>query len=299
MTDKETRKIRLGAEEFLATAFDSTDRLAILVRNRGRGETMQRITTVGRIAEPSFQQWLHFKNDREGADVYIGMNPLKPEARTRTKDDVLSIHHLYVDLDHEGPKSLASIEQSKTVPMPNYILTTSPGKFQVVWRVEGIPQDKAEALLRVMARKFGGDPAATDSTRVLRIPGFRNTKYTEAFVVRAEHHSDRVYHELDFKVRIDQLDSPYQPLRRHSASVPATEPRRISQSERDWAFAKRALASGVDPEEIVHRIAEFRAGEKHDVNDYARRTVTKAAAELQGQDGDHTGEAAVPGMDDT
>jgi RepB DNA-primase from phage plasmid len=289
MTDKETAKTRLGAREYLATAFGPSDRLAILVRNPRRGETIQRITNAGRITEPSFQQWLHFKNDREGADIYVGMNPLKPDSRTRTKDDILSIRHLYVDLDHEGPKSLASIEQSKIVPQPNYILTTSPGKFQVIWKVEEIPHDQAESLLRAMARRFGGDPAATDSSRVLRIPGFPNTKYEERFVVQAEKHSDRMYHALDFKLRIDHLDSPYQPLRPQSARMASTEPRRITQSERDWAFAKRALASGADPEEVIRRIAEFREGEKHDVHDYARRTVTKAAADLRNQGSSSSG----------
>lgn len=295
MTNKEIPHTRLGAREYLGTAFEPSDRLAILVRNRGRGETIQRITNAGRIAEPSFQEWLHFKNDREGADVYVGMNPLKPDARTRTKEDILSIRHLYVDLDHEGPKSLASIEQSKIVPPPNYILATSPAKFQVIWRVEEIPQEQAEALLRAMARRFGGDPAATDSSRVLRIPGFRNTKYEEPFAVRGEQHSDRVYHALDFKLRIDHLDSPYQPLRRHSARTASTEPRRITQSEHDWVFAKRALASGVDPEEVVRRIAEFRGGEKHDAHDYARRTVTKAQAELRQAASPQDSETRTPG----
>ena len=112
------------------------------------------------------------------------MNPLKPAARTRTKEDILSIRHLYVDLDHDGAKSLASIQQSNLVPRPNYVLSTSPDKFQVIWRVEEVAQDQAEALLRAMARKFGGDPAATDSTRVLRIPGFVNKKYDETFIVQ-------------------------------------------------------------------------------------------------------------------
>lgn len=299
MTNKETPQTSLGAREYLGTAFEPSDRLAILVRNRKRGETVQRITNAGRIAEPSFQDWLHFKNDREGADVYVGMNPLKPDARTRTKEDILSIRHLYVDLDHEGPKSLVSIEQSKTVPPPNYILATSPAKFQVIWRVEEIPQDQAEALLRAMARRFGGDPAATDSSRVLRIPGFRNTKYEEPFAVRAEQHSDRVYHALDFKLRIDHVDSSYQPLHRHSATTASTEPRHITQSEHDWAFAKRALASGADPEEVTRRIAEFRQGEKHDAHDYAHRTVTKAAADLKRQGSSITGEGDAPGTDKT
>jgi hypothetical protein len=274
-------KTALGAREFLEAAFEPSDRLAILLRSRVRGETLQRITTAERIAEPSFQHWLHFKNDREGADVYVGMNPLKPDARTRTKEDILSIRHLYLDLDHDGAASLALIEQSRLVPRPNYVLATSPDKFQVIWRVEDLIQDQAEALLRAMARDFGGDPAATDSTRVLRLPGFGNRKYPEAFIVGAQQRSDRIHTPLDFKLPIRHPDSPCPPTRRPAVKTASGEPLQLSQSEYDWAFAKRALASGADPEQVVRRIAEFREGDKHDVHDYARRTVRKAQAELR------------------
>jgi len=43
-----------------------------------------------------------------------------------------------------------------------------------------------------MVRKFGGDPAATDSTRVLRLPGFLNRKYEAEFRVQAVRHADPV-----------------------------------------------------------------------------------------------------------
>ena len=54
-----------------------------------------------------------------------------------------------------------------------------------------------------------------------------------------------------------------------------------SQSEHDWAYAKRAVARGDEPEEIIRRIADFRAGEKPDPEYYARHTVAKAQAELE------------------
>jgi N-terminal domain of anti-restriction factor ArdC len=61
--------------------------------------------------------------------------------------------------------------------------------------------------------------------------------------------------------------------------APPRPPRgELSQSERDWAFAKRALARGDDPEEIIRRIADYRAEEKHP--NYARYTVEKAQAAL-------------------
>jgi hypothetical protein len=52
----------------------------------------------------------------------------------------------------------------------------------------------------------------------------------------------------------------------------------VTQSERDWAFAKRALARGDDPEEVIRRIADYRGEEKH--SNYACYTVEKAKAAL-------------------
>ena len=62
-----------------------------------------------------------------------------------------------------------------------------------------------------MARKFGGDPAATDSTRVLRVPGFLNRKYEAEFRVQAEEHTDRIYHLQDFRLRTEPIESDFRP----------------------------------------------------------------------------------------
>jgi hypothetical protein len=164
------------------------------------------------------------------------------------------------------------------VPQPNYVLDTSPGKHQVVWRVEGLDIEDAEAVQRAMTREFGSDPAATDSTRVLRLPGFANKKYDNNFYVQARAESTQVYHLRDFKLPIESPDGlePHhtQSARRHSA--PRT---RSSQSEHDWAYAKRALARGDDPEEVIRRIEDYRGGQKH--ANYARHTVEKAQEEFE------------------
>lgn len=276
--DKENKK-SISATEYIRTTFHSSDRLAVLVRNRSRGETIQRITTSARIVEPAFQEWLHFKNEKESCDIYVGMNALKPEARTRTKEDIHTIRHLYLDIDHDGPAALAKIQQSNFVPLPNYTVNTSPEKFQVVWRVEKVLPEQAEVLLRALGRKFGGDPAATDSTRVLRLPGFLNRKYDTEFQVQAVKHTERVYHLQDFRLRTDPIESDFRP-RQHSQTPDSSESRTLSQSEHDWAYAKRALARGDDPEEIIRRIADYRADEKHNPEYYARHTVEKARAAL-------------------
>src|ERR1700693_3218779 len=144
------------ASEYINDNFKPSDRIAVLVLNRNLGETTQRITTAQKAASPEFQAWLRYKN-ANGADIYVGMNPLKQDASTRTKDDIETIRHLYLDLDHAGSVGLEAIKHSDLVPQPNYVLNTSPDKFQVVWKTEGITLDEAEALQHAMVRAFDGD----------------------------------------------------------------------------------------------------------------------------------------------
>ena len=135
-----------SASEYILDNFEPTDRIAMLVLNRDFGETIQRITSAQKAASPEFQAWLRYKN-ANGSDIYIGMNPLKKDASTRTKEEIESIKHVYLDLDHGGSEALEAIENSSVVPKPNYVLNSSPEKHQVVWKVEGMNLEEAEGLL--------------------------------------------------------------------------------------------------------------------------------------------------------
>jgi len=265
----------LSASEYILDNFEPSDRIAMLVLNRDLGEVLQRVTTAKKASSPEFQAWLRHKN-ATGSDIYIGMNPLRKRAATRTKQDIESIRHVYLDLDHGGQEALNTIENSSAVPKPNYVLTSSPGKFQIVWKVEGMGLREAEGLLRAMVRECGGDPAATDATRVLRLPGFANKKYGTNFFVEIRKVSNRIYRLRDFKLSMDSQGSPnYKDQKRAKR---ASSPRaKLSQSEHDWAFAKRALARGEPLEEVIRRIAQYRAAFKSNPLYYARHTVMKVA----------------------
>ena len=263
--------------EYILDNFEPTDRIAVLVLNRQFRETTQRITTAEKTASPEFQAWLRYKN-ANGADIYVGMNALKRHASTRTKDDIENISHVYLDLDYGGTPALDVVQNSDLVPRPTYVLNTSPEKFQIVWKVDGMAIDEAEALNQSMVREFNGDPAATDATRVLRLPGFVNKKYEPDFYVQARAESTQTYHLRDFKLEIDSQDAPrHYELRRKQS----TSGGNLSQSEHDWAYAKRALARGDEPEEIIRRIADYRATDKHDPVYYARHTVMNAQLALR------------------
>jgi len=268
----------LTASEYVRELFEPADNAAILVRNRRTGKTVQRITKAEIIADPEFQAWLAACN-AAGSDVYIGMNPIKEGAYTRTKDNIKEIRHIYLDLDTKGDDVLDAIRHSAEVPAPNFVLDTSPGKHQVVWRVAGINQCEAESLLHSLANQFEGDRAATDSTRVLRLPGFANRKLSEEFIVQAWQESEAVYTLRDFTVHEDSPETP------QYVDVPQGRPkttsrRQKSQSEHDWAYAKRALARGDDPEVVILRIADYRSNDKDNPSYYARHTVMKAQMEL-------------------
>jgi RepB DNA-primase from phage plasmid len=247
---------------------------------------------VAEKSESSFSQVIHSAGVRRFGEAQ-GMNPLQHHASTRTKDDIEKISHVYLDLDRGGIASLEALENSDLVPRPNYVLNTSPEKFQVVWKVEGMTIEEAEALNQAMVREFDGDPAATDSTRVLRLPGFANKKYATDFYVQARTESTQTYHLRDFKLQIDSQDAPRN-QQEQAARRPLTQTKSLSQSEHDWAYAKRALARGDDPEEVIRRIADYRAEDKHP--NYARHTVEKARVALNSKRRDVQSQPEAPGQ---
>jgi len=281
-TDSRFKPRTLTASEYVRELFGPEENAAILVRNRSTGHTVQTISKAETIASPDFQSWLAAQS-ASGYDVYMGMNPIKDGAFSRTKGDIKVIRHVYLDLDRQGDQALQAIRNASEVPAPTFVLDTSPGKHQVVWKVSGFGQEEAESLLHNLANRFGGDLAATDSTRVLRLPGFANHKLPEEFIVQARQESDANYTLREFTIDEDLPETPRHlaDARQRRRAVPSHHK---SQSERDWAYAKRALARGDDPEVVIQRIADYRADDKHDPQYYARLTVHKALAESNSRD---------------
>src|SRR5580692_7222978 len=105
----------LSAAEYVLALHPPEDRVAVLLRNRERGQTMQRILAAEAIASPPFLHWLVEQNDA-GADIFLGMNPIKDGAYSRTKGDIKDIRHVYLDLDRKGDEALQAIRNSSEVP---------------------------------------------------------------------------------------------------------------------------------------------------------------------------------------
>jgi RepB DNA-primase from phage plasmid len=268
------------AADYILDNFEPDDRLAVVLIDRSSGVVTQRIASARQIASPEFQVWLKGEN-RSARDAFLSMNALHEQARGRTREDVMTIRHLYLDFDQNGTAAVHQLRDREDIPEPNYLVNTSPDHWQVSWKVQGFGKEQAEEMMRGMVREFGADPAATDSARVMRIPGFTNHKRHPGHMVRAEHLSSATYTPDQFP-RLEPEDRRSgAPNRDFGSSEMRRLPRgHLSQSERDWAYARRALSRGKSPDSVVSAIARYRQGEKPDVQYYARHTVEKAAASL-------------------
>src|SRR5262249_2810069 len=152
-------------------------------------------------------------------------------------------------------------------------LSTSPRKYQVLWRVEGFDFVRQEAALKQLAIAFGGDPACTDCNRVLRIPGFLNQKYSPAYPVAVEYGPGSVWSPLDFRLQSIEPDISL-PFRRPARS---TQPHKDTRSERDWAWVCAQLTQGKDAPKLTRELAARRSDKPNPLY-YAQRTVDIASA---------------------
>jgi len=183
---------------FLRTAFHPDDWVAVFLKSYQSGRIAQRVRPVRQIQAPKFQAWLRAEN-AAGANVYVSVNTVAPRQRSRRRDAVREIRHVFLDADQAAQDVLDAIEASPELPNPSYVLQSSPGRAHVFWRVTRFTCDAVEALEKHLARKLGTDPAATACTQVTRLPGFVNHKRGTPYLVGIEYRDgDRVYEAADF-----------------------------------------------------------------------------------------------------
>lgn len=94
-----------AASRFVRDNFEPKDRLAIVIVNKRTASVVQHLASAEQIASPEFQAWLRYQNAQK-ADIYCTPNVLDNQARGRTKDDIQSIHHIYLDFDHQGTSAV-------------------------------------------------------------------------------------------------------------------------------------------------------------------------------------------------
>src|SRR5580693_2628097 len=248
MPQPNTQNATVTATEFLTRCFAPGETIALFLRREVPRATIQRIVQLETALAPRYLAWLAHEN-AAGANVYVAANPLRSDSCRRTKECIASVRHLYLDLDTGGEDRLASLQASDAVPLPNAVLSTSLGKYQVLWRVDGFTFEQQESALKLLAVTFGGDPACTDCNRVLRVPGFLNCKYDPAYPVTVEYPGASTWTSDDFRLDILAADAFLLPR----AITARTHSSNRTNSEHDWAWVLHELGRGKDAVKLTRK----------------------------------------------
>jgi len=192
MTDRET------ARHFLNLAFEPDDWVAVFLKAYDTGRVMQRVAPLSTFCEPRSQTWLRVMNAYR-FNVYVSVNAMTPGLRERTKQAVSTVRHVFLDVDEDAESVVERLATRNDVPAPSYLVHSSPGRLQLLWRVRGFTGDTVERLQKQLARELGADPAATACSQTMRVPGFLNRKHSPANVVTVEYRAaTAVYGPGDF-----------------------------------------------------------------------------------------------------
>jgi hypothetical protein len=114
-----------------------------------------------------------------------------------TKDHIVQIPGLWCDIDFKDVPKDQAAERLRQFPLRPSLVVNSGGGYHAYWVLkeplgrEDIP--RVEAALRQIQAYLGGDPAATDASRILRLPGTFNQKYDPARLVTVHTANDFTY----------------------------------------------------------------------------------------------------------
>lgn len=114
--------------------------------------------------------------NRAGAAVYVMVNECDGP---RCKKNVTRIRGVHADFDGVTAETLAAV-RARLQPTIE-VQSSTPDRVHFYWLLkdgEEMPSYLAEMINRGLV-ELGADPAATDFSRQLRLPGFRHMKYRD------------------------------------------------------------------------------------------------------------------------
>lgn len=117
------------------------------------------------------------KLNDSGQGIYYLLN--EGNGKGRQAKDITRVRAFAVDLDDAPKENLYKFKGFE----PHFTVQTSENRYQGIWLTNRCPLDKFTPIQEAIARQLGGDPAISDLGRVLRLPGFMNTKHDPPFPV--------------------------------------------------------------------------------------------------------------------
>jgi RepB DNA-primase from phage plasmid len=195
----------------LHAGYAPDDWVAVFLKSYATGETCQHVASICHVARPEFLAWLRSRN-ASAWNVYVSVNSVTPQSRSRSRQSVAAIRHVFLEADEDGPRVLARIAARADLPSPSYLLHSSRHRVHVFWRVSGFDIPRVEALQKQLARELETDTAATSCSQLTRLPGLYNHKRQPAELVTMVYgRVDRVFEPGDFpapRMRVEPSTIP-------------------------------------------------------------------------------------------
>src|SRR5579859_5055719 len=84
--------------QFLRTAYEPGDWIAVLLKPTGLGDATQRVGPMELMTSSRFQAWLRAANASDH-DIYVSVNAVQPGQRSRRREAIHAIRHIIIDVD--------------------------------------------------------------------------------------------------------------------------------------------------------------------------------------------------------
>jgi hypothetical protein len=110
-----------------------------------------------------------------GAGVYVTIN--QTDLKGRTIEHIKKVRRFFADFDKPSDAIPA------TEPQRQMVVNSSPRKWHVYWKANGVALDAFTSIQEAIAHHYDSDPAVKDLPRVMRLPGFFHRK-EKPFMVR-------------------------------------------------------------------------------------------------------------------
>lgn len=178
----------------------------------------------------------------------IGFMVNRGDGKGRRNSNVQEVRALFLDLDG------APLEPVLKAVTPSAVVETSPGRFHVYFFLKTAPaMSSFPELQALLAERFGGDPAVSSISQVMRLPGTWNCKRKVPWLAQVVSRGDARFDVLEL---VDLLS--LQPPTALQKSLESAAGKPIYQGSRNrelFEAAKGFAARGLDDVEVASRLS--------------------------------------------
>lgn len=179
---------RISAKQYLIGRFkgrDESQRVNLGAFDPNSDNKNWKNPTLKEIRETDFVQ--KFISKHNGWNIHYGVNLCKriPKNGKAAKEDLGPIWYVHADIDppKDAPDDFdreawkrSTIKELQAYGLPMSIVDSGGGVHATIEMDKPLKQGVAEKINRYLIAEFGGDSAACDVSRLLRIPGTMNVK---------------------------------------------------------------------------------------------------------------------------